>query len=151
MFFHIPKSWPSCAATAPQQALRSKRSAASAPQQALRNAAATVAALLLQIATCWMATLVANTTAKSVMILFPQLITRQTLGHSLLGLLHGDAAACFRISTSFLSPVPFSFLAHFDCHPLPSTPPLPSTIAILSTVDRQQSLSCRCYLVDRRP
>jgi len=131
---------------AAQQPLRSKRST-----QALRNAAATVAALLLQIAACWMATLVANTTAKSVMILFPQLITRQTLGHSLLGLLHGDAAACFRISTSFLSPVPFSFLAHFGCHPLPSTPPLPSTIAISSTVDRRQSLSCRRYLVDRRP
>jgi len=85
-----------------------------------------------------MATLVANTTAKSIMILFPQLITRQTLGHSLLGLSHGDAAACFRISTSFLSPVPFSFLAHFDCPPLPSTPPLLPTIAILSTVDHSR-------------
>ncbi len=95
-----------------------------------------------------MATLVANTTAKSVMILFPQLITRQMLGHSLLGLSHGDAAACFRISTSFLSPVPFSFLAHFDCHPLPSTPPLPSTIAISSTVDRRPSTVAILSTVD---
>jgi len=58
----------------------------------------------------------------------------------LLGLLHGDDAACFPISTSFPLPVPSSFLAHCTCCPSPSTPQLLSTVTI----------NCH-YLVDHWP
>jgi len=100
-----------------------------------------------QTAACWMTTLVASTTTKSNMMFFLQLIMADAwcLASWLLGLLHGDDAACFPISTSFPLPVTSSFLAHCNSCPLPSTPPSPSTIAVNChyLVDCWLLLSCQ--------